>query len=292
MIRLPFLRRPEPAQPRIESGEHGELARLRAENESLRRWLRSAAEVCEHAARGELEPRVLRVDLEPDSDLARLLHGLNHLLDMVDAYVRESQAALRAAGNGAYYRHVMPQGLLGAFGQASESLNRTLVEMQHGAEALRQSEEERKQASSELDAFIAEVGGTLSTHAQRVEGELGHSASAVQQLDVQSSSIGTVLEDIQRIANLTNLLALNASIEAARAGEAGRGFAVVASEVKELARQASTAVGGVTEQVGAIQQAGRSTCQALEGISDLVRSMNRDSLAIVEALSGRRHGAT
>jgi methyl-accepting chemotaxis protein len=289
MSLLSFLRRePAPALPQADAD--GELARLRAENESLRRWLRSAAEVCERAARGELEPRVLHLDLEPESDLARLLFGLNHLLDMVDAYVRESQAALRAAGRGAYYRHVMPQGLLGAFGQASESLNAALVEMEHGATALKQSEDERRKASGELDTFIGEVGGTLSSHAQRVEAELGHSAAAVQQLDVQSISIGTVLEDIQRIARLTNLLALNASIEAARAGDAGRGFAVVASEVKDLARQASEAVTGVTQQVGAIQQAGRSTGQALAGISELVRAMNKDSLAIVEALAGRRHG--
>jgi len=280
---------PAPALPTAGTPSSDELARLRAENESLRGWLRCAAEVCERAARGELEPRVLHVELPPESDLARLLFGLNHLLDMVDAYVRESQAALQAAGRKAYYRHVMPQGLLGAFGQASATLNSALVEMEHGAAALDKSESERVQASHELDTFIGEVSSTLSSHAQRVEAELAHSASAVQQLDSQSGSIGTVLEDIQRIARLTNLLALNASIEAARAGEAGRGFAVVASEVKELARQASESVTGVTRQVGAIQKAGRSTGEALAGISELVRAMNKDSLAIIEALAGRRH---
>lgn len=285
-----FRRPPAPALPAAGESDAAELARLRAENEGLKHWLRAAAEVCERAARGELEPRVLHIELDPGSDLARLLFGLNHLLDMVDAYVRESQAALQAAGRGAFYRHVMPQGLLGAFGQASSALNAALVDMEHGATALKQSEEERIRASHELDTFIGEVSSTLSAHAQRVEAELGHSASAVHQLDSQSGSIGTVLEDIQRIARLTNLLALNASIEAARAGEAGRGFAVVASEVKELARQASESVTGVTRQVGAIQQAGRSTGQALAGISELVRAMNKDSLAIVEALAGRRHG--
>jgi len=91
-----------------------------------------------------------------------------------------------------------------------------------------------------LQDFIRVSDERLNKMADEVVRVADISVNMVQELDgVQNrtQAIDTFLQDVEKLADQTSLLALNADIEAARVGDQGRGFAVVAHEVRRLSQQ-------------------------------------------------------
>jgi methyl-accepting chemotaxis protein len=114
-------------------------------------------------------------------------------------------------------------------------------------------------------------------------------AEDIRQLGNNSEQIGDIVKVIDRIAEQTNLLALNAAIEAARAGEHGRGFAVVASEIRKLADGSVSATkeiaGHITSTQAVISEVVGAMDRLTERVEDSTSSTSSASGALQEIVS-------
>ena len=102
-----------------------------------------------------------------------------------------------------------------------------------------------KSTTTDIEALIRGVSDAADANLE--------SAKKIGELERQSEEISNIVHAVTRIADQTNLLALNAAIEAARAGEHGKGFAVVADEVRNLAEISEKSARGIQEVVNEIQ---------------------------------------
>ncbi len=142
-------------------------------------------------------------------------------------------------------------------------------------------------ASEELAASISEIARQVnqsSEIAHQAVTEARRTDDIVQGLAASAQKIGEVVALITDVADQTNLLALNATIEAARAGEAGKGFAVVANEVKQLANQTSRATEDIARQINEVQGATQEAVTAIRGIGEIIGRIDEISSAIASAV--------
>lgn len=151
----------------------------------------------------------------------------------------------------------------------------------------RQSAEASRRASAVADESLTVIAGAVGRLVE-LKQFVSESSTQVAALGAVTRRITGFLGTIREIADLTNLIALNAAIEAARAGRDGRGFAVVADEVRALAVQALDVTRESTGLVAEIATQVASVAAQMTRGQATVADVEELSAAAGEALEGIR----
>lgn len=133
-----------------------------------------------------------------------------------------------------------------------------------GAIGISQSTERKNRLQEIADRLLGAIK-TISGTIQQIAAEAQELAATGEELSALSHQTTArvrqtdeIVSVIQKIADQTNLIGLNAAIEAARVGVHGRGFTVVAEEVRKLAGSSAKSSKDIQEILantrGAVEQ--------------------------------------
>jgi methyl-accepting chemotaxis protein WspA len=139
---------------------------------------------------------------------------------------------------------------------------------------------------AEKTAILATSGQGALVRMEETIHQISEAAGSISAklsvLNEKAANIGSVVTTINKVADQTNLLSLNAAIEAEKAGEYGRGFAVVATEIRRLADQTAISTHDIEQMVKQMQSAVSAGVMGMEKFSDEVRR----AVVVVGQVSG------
>ncbi len=164
----------------------------------VNRSIEKAMTVCRGAAQGNLGVRI--GGIRDDGNVGQMLHNINRLLDLTEAFCRESQAAMEKANRRQYYRKIVPTGLRGDFSRYAQTINGSLDLMaERDREALRFAEENVRRIVQDVSAASAQLQSNASAlmgNAQMTVEQALTSAAASEEASVNVQTVASAAEEL------------------------------------------------------------------------------------------------
>ena len=221
---------------------------------SLRRaaqHIRAASAVCVQASRGDLESRILGV--RDGGDLGQLQKAVNDMLDIVDAFVRESSASMEYVSRGKCFRKVLTRGLPGSFRNGAVVINA-------GTDAMDRRVRDLARIAQGFGASMDTVAKTLASSAGELQSDAGSMAAAAEETSRQSTAVAAASEQAS-----TNVQTVASAAEE------------LSASIAEISRQVARSTSSTAQAVSDAERTNvqiNSLAEAAQRIGDVVKLIN------------------
>jgi len=230
--------------------------------------------------------------MEADNHRRRLEDLLRRWVDVAHRY-SEAALVLRKEIHGVVHHTETAANTISSSFQAV--INKATLQAREAMELLEGTQGGAAEgAPQSLTDFIRVSDERLTKMADEVVRVADLSVQMVQELDgvqTRTQAIDGFLLDVEKLADQTSLLALNADIEAARVGEFGRGFSVVAQEVRRLSQRSHEFSDRIRQHLKAVKVGLNKTYGDMRNLSaaDMEHALKikDDVIALTQSLEGK-----
>ncbi len=278
------------------------------------RTVESLRDVMAAMAAGDFSVRVKLADER--GNYRSILENAQKAMDTLSGIVGDVVGVMDALAQGDMTPRVKAEAI-GSLAKLKDDINRSLVALAGSMKDIGENAQQVARAASETSTAIGQLAdgaqsqtqyigqvvsairqtataiNDISSSTETASRQAQESAEIVRQgqhkmaqmvevvngISMNSEKISKITEVIEKIANKTNLLSLNAAIEAARAGEHGKGFAVVAEEVGKLAASSGESTKEITQLIQqAVSEASRAVVAVREVSGDMERIVQSSNM--------------
>lgn len=233
----------------------------------------------------------LRADIQSTDEFGQMGKSFNNMMSSFhDLIIELTAATSQVASSATELSATTAQTSRGMTQQQDETAQvaSAMTEMTATVHEVAKNTQEAASASNDAASSAHEgqqvVKASISA-VQTLSERLLDSAELTHTLEAESTNIANMLEVINKIAEQTNLLALNAAIEAARAGEQGRGFAVVADEVRSLSSRTAESTQQIAGVIDRLQSGTKAAVEAMQTSSSEATSVVEQTLKAGDSLN-------
>ncbi|MCC0024701.1 MAG: methyl-accepting chemotaxis protein [Hyphomicrobiaceae bacterium] len=209
--------------------------------------IQKALKVCAAVSQGDFEARV--IGISEKGDAGELLHAVNRMIDRCDAYVRETRASLEYVAANKYFRKISERGMLGAFGEASRTINVAMESMEGRVSAFSGVVSKFEEEMGQVVSSVTDAAGGLQTSATN----MGESSSSTTQ---QSMAVSSAAE--QASASVSSVAAATEEMTNS------------VSEISEQVNRASQVTGAAVQEVRQANEDVRGLADASRKIGEVV----------------------
>ncbi len=237
------------------------------------------AQVCERAARGDLEARLLNI--EDDGVLGRVQNAINQMLDLTDAFVREAKASLQHASQDQFHRKVLARGFHGTFVHAAEVINLATDEMKVKTDSLIEARNSRHGLADDFEATVEGVVNSVVASATQMESTAGSLTENADETGGRMEALSLHMTELD--SGIAEVVGITDQLTAS-----GTSIGTKIRESLEVADSATKIVGQAATTIESLESSSKEIEEVVKLVGTIARQTNL--LALNASIEAARAG--